>query len=124
MLSVGDEVVVGQLRNCIVEEVLYDGKIYRVSYDREERDLGLVHDENYFTWTDLRKRDRIKQTNLLAVDSRIVPNYSQRQLDGNFIYGTFDQPAFVYDRDIKNSDRLYCMSWQEYLDKLRKAGVK
>lgn len=43
---------------------------------------------------------------------------------GNFIYGTFDQPAFVYDKDIENSDRLYCMSWQEYLDKLRKAGVK
>lgn len=82
MLSVGDEVVVGQLRNCIVEEVLYDGKIYRVSYDREDRDLGLVHDENYFTWTDLRKRNRIKHTNLLAVDNRIVPIYSQRQLEG------------------------------------------
>jgi len=59
IFNVGDKVLIGNLENVIIEEVLQQGKIYRLDYSSTNNNYGnpitTDHCKMYVSWTEVRK---------------------------------------------------------------------
>ncbi len=97
--AVGQEVFIGNLKNCIVvSDVFGDGKIYKVSHDAI-RDEG-KNTYNFFKWFQIEETLNTEDHHLIK-NSDLVLHFQNRTIDGLFsIAFTFglDTDA-VYQRD-------------------------
>lgn len=83
ILNIGDEVIVGNLQDCVIEEVLDDGKIYKIDYTKVDNNYGrpiiTKHQKGYFSWLSVRKKSNKSESFIKNRDLRI--NYSQQSID-------------------------------------------
>jgi len=77
--SIGEEVKIGNLENVIVEEVLEDGKIYKIDFSSTNNNYGnpitTHHHKMYIKWLDIRKINNNKQS--LVKNNDLKLSYSQ-----------------------------------------------
>ena len=101
--SVGDRVSVGSLYQAVVDSVLENGKIYRISYQSEVKKFGevtYVESSNYFDWLSVRPVEPVTSHGILENDTVRI-SYRQMRMDGllgrKYGFGVdFDPP---YQRD-------------------------
>ena len=82
--SVGDKVCIGNLKDCIVDEVIDNGKFYIIDYTNVDNNYGnpikTEHYKGVWMWTEARKYN--ENTSSLVQNNDIRINYSQRVLGG------------------------------------------
>jgi len=101
--NVGDIVQIGRLKNAVVIEILYGGKIYRLDYIFTDNNWGNPVEtrmQNYFKWFDLRPVNNSDSHNIMK-NQDLFLNYSQRQMQDLFgkkyLFGINMNP--VYQRE-------------------------
>lgn len=81
-LSVGEELTIGNLRDAVVHEVFFDGKIYEIDYTEVNNNYGnpiaTKNQRAFYKWMDVRKKNNNKQTLINNEDLRL--SYSQREM--------------------------------------------
>ncbi|MGL5328466.1 MAG: DUF262 domain-containing protein [Peptostreptococcaceae bacterium] len=89
-LSVGDKVRIGNLKDCIVEEVLEDGKILLINYTKIDNNYGKpIENKNqrgYWCWMDTLPLNNLISEDIFSVKDDIRIFYSQRQMYGLFTH--------------------------------------
>lgn len=80
--SVGDEVAIGNLSDCIVVDILENGKLYEIDYTSIDNNYGnpIVHEHcrHFWKWFDVRPIQEDNHGIIENDDLRL--HYSQRQL--------------------------------------------
>lgn len=101
--NTGDKVIIGNLEDCIIEEILDGGKIYKIDYTSIDNNYGnpiiKEHQKTYFQWYKLRKLNNNKNSFIKNEDLRL--NYSQRHLADLFskayYFGVDFEPEYQRD---------------------------
>lgn len=76
--KVGDKVTVGYLQNCIIEEVLEDGKLYLIDYVETDKYKNTKHCKTIRPWINVRK---VNNTEIDFICKDMIQiNYSQCRL--------------------------------------------
>ena len=84
--NIGDNVKVGNLEDVTVEEILDNGKIYKVDYSMTDNNYGnpikTEHLKAYFHWFNVRKINNTKTSFIKNVDLKL--SYMQQTIEGLF----------------------------------------
>lgn len=101
--NVGDKVSIGNLRECIVVDVLENGKIYEIDYTQIDNNYGrpIVHEHvrSFWKWFHVRPMQAENHNFIRNQDLRLT--YSQRQLEGiihlAYDFGVEMNPSYQRD---------------------------
>lgn len=82
--NVGDKVIIGNLKDCIIYNIIENGKFYVVDYTGVNYNYGNTieteHCKSVWMWTDIRKQNN--NTNSFIKNNDIDIYYSNRRIDG------------------------------------------
>lgn len=83
LFNVGDRAIIGRLEDVYVEEVLEQGRIYKIDYTFTENNYGnpikYEHNKRYVGWFDIRKYQENTSDNLIK-NKDLQLCYSQRSM--------------------------------------------
>lgn len=110
--EVGDAVHIGNLLNPVVQEVLFDSKLYRIKYSVKHNNYGnsYIEDnlEQYVWWYQIRPIST--NTESLFVTNNMELNYLQRRitnlLDMKYEFGTNINPEYQRDHVWEEADKI------------------
>jgi len=103
ILKIGDKVTIGNLYDVVIEEILENGKIYKIDFTSIENNHGKAvkyeHEKRYVKWLDVRKVNDNKQSLVNNEDLRL--SYSQRTmgdiLSKAYYFGIDFEPEYQRD---------------------------
>lgn len=103
MFNVGDEVSIGNLRDCKVEEVVDGGKIYLINFTNYNHNYGnpilTPNTKQYWAWLDVRKKNN--NTTSFIKNRELRLNYMQMQISSIFskvyYFGVDFEPEYQRD---------------------------
>lgn len=110
--EIGDEVLLGNLKDPIIIDKYEDGKVYKVQYIRVDNNYGKpteAEDANYWMWYDIRPRVTTEDHNLIKnKDFGLI--YSQRTISGLFSivyhFGLDTSPSYQREYVWSNEDKV------------------
>lgn len=81
--NVGDKVSIGFLEDCVVEEVLHDGKLYYIDYTKIDYNYGnpirREHEKGFWMWQNVRPINENKSHNIIK-NRDFILNYMQQEI--------------------------------------------
>lgn len=84
--KIGDEVSVGALKDCVVKDILHDGKVYVIDYTQFNNNYGrpilTPHSSGEWKWLDI--FPRTNESSGFIKNDDIDVRYSQRMMDAIF----------------------------------------
>lgn len=84
LFNVGEKVKIDNLKDCIIDKVLENGKVYKIDYTDVNNNYGnpiiKEHQKQYFIWMEIAKECNNKNSFIENNDLKL--NYSQRYLSG------------------------------------------
>jgi hypothetical protein len=100
---IGEEVRYGNLKNIYIEEILENGKIYKIDFTSIDGNYGHpiyhYHCKRYIKWLDIRKINQNKESLIKNEDLRL--SYSQRTLEDilgkAYYFGIDFEPEYQRD---------------------------
>lgn len=80
--KIGDSVHIGNLEDCIIIDILENGKVYKIDYTRVDNNYGRPirneHVISYWKWLDV--HPIVLENHNLIKNEDLILNYSQRQM--------------------------------------------
>lgn len=85
IFNIGDKVIIGNLEAVTVEEIVEDGKIYKIDFSSTDTNYGnpitTEHQKRYVKWVDIRKfQERTKDKSILIKNTDMDLNYTNRSM--------------------------------------------
>jgi len=104
LFNVGDRVIIGRLEDVYVEEVLEQGRVYKIDYTFTENNYGnpikYEHNKRYVRWLDIRKYQENTKADLIK-NTDLELYYSQRSMRDlitkSYFFGVDFSPEYQRD---------------------------